>query len=318
MLSNFPKVLFLFALLTAVVSQSGCSKPPAPTEQERLAEQARLTDEARQADEARKAEEAQMWKERQEEEARLAKALLPAEREAILNQQPITNSIGMKLKLLPAGQFVMGSDQREADKRTHQVTLTKPFYVGIHEVTQEQYEKVMGTNPSGFKGPQNPVEQVSWEDAVEFCRKLSELPEEKAAGRVYRLPTEAQWEYACRAGTTTEYSFGNDAESLGEYSWFFANSGGKTHAVGQKLPNAWGLYDMHGNVFEWCMDRYGDYPRGSVTDPVGASSGSNRVCRGGSWIYAAEGCRSAIRKRDYPSDRNDDYGFRVTCVPSGQ
>jgi formylglycine-generating enzyme required for sulfatase activity len=240
----------------------------------------------------------------------------------------------MKLKLLPAGQFVMGSDQGEADKRTHQVTLTKPFYVGIHEVTQEQYEKVMvqywieaeadpswdlhETNPSGFKGPQNPVEQVSWEDAVEFCRKLSELPEEKAAGRVYRLPTEAQWEYACRAGTTTEYSFGNDAESLGDYAWYESNSGEHTHPVGEKRANPWGLYDMHGNVWEWCSDWYGEYPEGPVTDPVGASSGSFRVFRGGSWDFTAESCRSACRCGYVPSSRIDFNGFRVTCVPSGQ
>ena len=162
------------------------------------------------------------------------------------------NSIGIRLKLLPAGTFWMGEDLD-----AHKVTLTQPFYLGVYEVTQEQYERVMGKNPSNFKGPQNPVEKVSWDDAVEFCRKLSELPEEKAAGRIYRLPTEAEWEYACRAGTTTKYSFGDSESELGEYGWFDKNSDRKTHPVGQKQPNKWGLYDMHGNVWEWCSDWYG-------------------------------------------------------------
>jgi formylglycine-generating enzyme required for sulfatase activity len=185
----------------------------------------------------------------------------------------ITNSIGMKLVLIPKGTFTMGSPENEAgrieDEGEHQVTISRDYYLGVYEVTQEQYEQVMGTNPSYFQGDHvaerdpktgvvkeidssnHPVEQVSWEDAVEFCERLSELPEEKAAGRVYRLPTEAEWEYACRAGTNTKYSFGDDEGQLGDYAWFEANSGG-THPVGQKQPNAWGLYDTHGNVFEWC------------------------------------------------------------------
>ena len=171
-----------------------------------------------------------------------------------------TNSIGMKLRLIPAGEFMMGSpgteSGREDDETQHRVSITKPFYLGVTEVTQEQYQKVMGTNPSYFKGPQNPVETVSWADAVEFCRKLSAMPAEKTAGHVYRLPTEAEWEYACRAGTTTAYSFGDDASRLGDYGWFGGNSDSKTHQVGEKKPNAWGLYDMHGGVYEWCQDRY--------------------------------------------------------------
>ena len=184
--------------------------------------------------------------------------------------------------------------------------------MGVHEVTQAQYEQVMGVNPSEYKGANNPVEMVSWEDAVEFCRRLSELPAEKAAGNVYRLPTEAEWEYACRAGTTTKFSFGDDESDFGEYGWYRENSGRTTHPVGSKLPNAWGLYDMHGNVWEWCQDWYGDYPSGSVTDPSGATSSSFRVLRGGGWDYSADGCRSAFRGRDLPSCR--DYGrlgFRV-------
>ena len=169
----------------------------------------------------------------------------------------------------------------------------------------------MGTNLSKFKGPRNPVEAVSWDDAVEFFRKLSALPAEKAAGYVYRLPTEAEWEYACRAGTMTEYSFGNDESELGDYAWHASNSGNTTHPVGSKQPNPWGLHDMHGNVWEWCQDWHGDYPRGAVTDPTGPSSGSFRVLRGGGWVHGSEYCRSANRGGSTPDDRGSYYGFRV-------
>ncbi len=234
--------------------------------------------------------------------------------------QKVTNSIGMKLRLIPAGEFMMGSPATESDRKDdetqHRVSITKPFYLGVTEVTQEQYQEVMGTNPSEadrdeLKGPQNPVETVSWADAVEFCRKLSAMPAEKTAGHVYRLPTEAEWEYACRSGTTTAYSFGDDAPRLGDYGWFEGNSDSKTHPVGEKKPNAWGLYDMHGNVLEWCQDWYGDYPSGSATDPTGATSGSLRVDRGGGWSPDAGSCRSAYRSWDTPVIRGNDLGFRV-------
>ena len=228
------------------------------------------------------------------------------------------DSIGMKFKLIPAGTFTMGGASGLDNQTPHEVTLTKPFKMGVHEVTQDQYEQVMGVNPSKYKGANNPVEMVSWEDAVEFCRRLSELPAEKAAGNVYCLPTEAEWEYACRAGTTTKYSFGDDDSGLGDYAWHSENSGRTTHPVGSKLPNAWGLYDMHGNVWEWCQDRYGDYPSGSVTDPSGATSGSLRVYRGGCWYYSAGSCRSAFRDGDSPSFRHYYCGFRVCLSPSGQ
>jgi formylglycine-generating enzyme required for sulfatase activity len=199
------------------------------------------------------------------------------------------------------------------------VTLTKGFELGVYEVTQEQYEQVMGSNPSKFptssrqkiKGPQNPVENVSWDDAVEFCRKLTELPAEKSAGYVYRLPTEAEWEYACRAGTTTKYSFGDSASELNDYAWRAQNSEATTHPVGGKQPNAWGLYDMHGNVFEWCQDWYADYPSGSTTDPTGAASGLYRVYRGGSWRGLSDSSSSARRARRAPRYHGNDRGFRV-------
>ena len=237
---------------------------------------------------------------------------------ATINTAPVelpesADSIGMEFKLIPAGKFIMG----ERDQ-AHEVTLTKPFKMGVHEVTQAQYEQVMGVNPSKFKGADNPVETVSWKDAVEFCRKLSELPAEKEAGNVYRLPTEAEWEYACRAGTTTKYSFGDDESEFGDYAWHDENADDKTHPVGGKKPNAWGLYDMHGNVWEWCQDWYGDYPSGTVTDPMGATSSSRRVSRGGGWLNPAEGCRSAGRYGLGPSGRDYDFGFRVCLSPSGK
>jgi formylglycine-generating enzyme required for sulfatase activity len=217
----------------------------------------------------------------------------------------------MKLKRLSPGTFTMGSAKNAKGDIPHTVTLTKAFFIGVHEVTQQQYERVMRKNPANFKGPNNPVEKVSWDEAVEFCGLLSGLPEEQAAGRVYRLPTEAEWEFACRAGTTTEFCFGEDELQLGNYAWYGANSDSQTHPVGLKQPNAWGLYDMHGNVLEWCADFYGDYSDGAVTDPSGPSTGSIRLRRGGCWINEAKACRSALRYSNVPSSRFVNYGFRV-------
>ena len=228
---------------------------------------------------------------------------------------PLVNRIGIVLVPIPAGEFTMGSDSTTIYQE-HPVKITKPFHLGAFEVTQEQYEKVTGKNPSYFKGPNNPVELVSWKDAVEFCRRLSELPEEKAAGHVYRLPTEAEWEYACRAGTTTRFSFGDDESQLGQYAWFWENSRGKTHPVGEKKPNAWGLYDMHGNVFEWCQDGFGVYPSEPVTDPTGAITGSDRVVRGGCWFGFAWFCLSGFRSGNDPTYRSYVLGFRVARGPS--
>jgi formylglycine-generating enzyme required for sulfatase activity len=248
----------------------------------------------------------------------------------------ITNSIGMKLVLIPPGEFMMGSpwseERRDSDEGPqHRVRITKPFYFGVYEVTQEEYERVMGTNPSAFsRSGRNsdrvsgldtsrfPVEMVSWNDAVEFCRKLSALAAERLAGREYRLPTEAEWEYACRAGTTTRYSFGDDVSQLGQYAWYQGNSNRRTQPAGQGKPNAWGLYDMHGNLWEWCSDWYDAkyYANSPVDDPQGPASGSGRVLRGGCLYYIAGYCRSAIRSNRYPVLRFHYLGFRLALVPA--
>ena len=216
----------------------------------------------------------------------------------------------VQLKWIAPGSFQMGSNDGDSDEKpVHRVTLSQGYWLGSTEVTQGQWQSVMGSNPSHFKGGNLPVEKVSWEDAMSFCRKLTER--ERAAGRLsgdlaYTLPTEAQWEYACRAGTTGAY-----AGDLDAMAWYAKNSGRKTHPVGTKRANAWGLYDMHGNVWEWCSDWYGDYPRGSVTDPTGANSGSLRVLRGGSWGVTARYCRSADRFRDSPGYAWNLLGFRL-------
>ncbi len=247
----------------------------------------------------------------------------PAPSASIYTQAPVelptsASDIGMDFNLIPAGTFAMGEGVETQD-----LTLTKPFKMGVHEVTQAQHEKVMGVNPSRNKGADNPVENVTWADAVMYCRRLSQLPAEKVAGNVYRLPTEAEWEFCCRAGTTTDYSFGDDRAVLGQYAWFHAKSEKTTHpsieyTSDSRKPNAWGLYDMHGNVWEWCQDWHGKYPRGSVRDPTGPTSGSRRVLRGGSWGDSAEHLRSAFRGRDEPSSRRYVIGFRVVLISSGK
>jgi formylglycine-generating enzyme required for sulfatase activity len=245
-----------------------------------------------------------------------------------LRDKILTNSIGMKFRWIPAGEFLMGSPDvdeaaRSEEKPQHRVLIAQPFYLGIYEVTQAEYESVTGTNPSHFKesGPTAPVERVSWEDAQEFCRRLSGRAEERGAGRHYRLPTEAEWEYACRAGTATRYGFDESMESLGDYAWYHDNAERKTHPVGQKKANAWGLYDMQGNVWEWCADwydsgYYGRFAGKLAVDPVGPPSASDRVDRGGCWFYFAGGCRAAYRGGDAPAIRTGNLGFRVALVRS--
>ncbi len=202
------------------------------------------------------------------------------------------------------------------EMRAHPVTLSQPFYMGKYTVTQAQYEALVGGNPSHFKGAQLPVEQVSWGEATAFCVKLTERLWDKALES--RLPTEAQWEYACRAGTTTAYYSGNQESDLDAVAWYQANSQNTTHPVGAKKPNAFGLYDMHGNVWQWCADAWkkDDEARPAV-DPFN-DKGASRVLRGGSWGFYPRGCRSAFRYSYDPDIRSYYFGFRVVCVPSSR
>lgn len=219
---------------------------------------------------------------------------------------------------VPAGTFTMGSPagelDRSADEAQHVVTLTRGYWVSDHEVTQAEYESLMGVNPSFFGGDATlPVERVSWDDAVLYCQKLTER--ERVAGRIattqsYRLPTEAEWEHAARAGTTEARHGALDA-----IAWWSGNTGGRTHPVGQKSPNAWGLHDMMGNVWEWCADWYGAYPAGPVVDPAGPVAGAGRVYRGGSWLFGPSECRSAVRRFDAASAEYYNVGFRPVLSP---
>ena len=223
---------------------------------------------------------------------------------------------GVKLEmvLVPAGEFMMGDNE---NKPAHKVRITRPFYLGKYEVTQTQWAAVMGNNPSRFKEAGNPVEQVSWDD----CREFIEMLNAKAgpqAGR-FALPTEAQWEYACRAGSKTAYCFGDDKSGLGEYAWYDENSESKTNPAGEKKPNAWGLYDMHGNVEEWCQDRYDwrYYEKSPTDDPPGPAGYTTRmVARGGYWLGGFRGCRSANRYPLGPGYGIYGTGFRVSLVPA--
>jgi formylglycine-generating enzyme required for sulfatase activity len=237
--------------------------------------------------------------------------------------------VKMELVWVPAGSFQMGSPDSEVGHQSsegpvHTVELDG-FWMGKYEVTQEQYEVVMGRNLSTFKGAKNPVEQITWNDATEFCRKLgggaSSPPlrgQDGPTPRVFRLPTEAEWEYACRAGSTTRFCFGDFDNDLGDYAWYGGNSGNQTHPVGKKKPNAWALYDMHGNVWEWCGDWYGRryYAESDGKNPLGPSSGEYRVLRGGMWILGPDDCRSACRVGLSPSVANIYRGFRVVCSGS--
>jgi formylglycine-generating enzyme required for sulfatase activity len=245
-------------------------------------------------------------------------------------------NVTMKLTLIPAGKFLMGSPKTADDgngvelrqelsvllggsdsrigladeKPQHEVVINRPFYMGVYTVTQAEYDLVMGNSPSAFKGAQNPVEMVSWDDVAGFCKSLSQK-----ARKTVRLPTEAEWEYACRAGSKTPFYYGDDpnCSRLHEYAWYYVNSDSKVHPVGQKKPNSWGLYDMHGNVWQWCSDWYNEkyYASANKVDPQGPDSGSFRVLRGGWWKGGPLDCRSAVRYGVKPVVRRDDLGFRV-------
>jgi formylglycine-generating enzyme required for sulfatase activity len=250
--------------------------------------------------------------------------------------EPLTTKSGVEMVQIPAGFFEMGSRQGRDDERPVHKVWIDSFLMDRHEVTQAEYEELGRredepfANPSHFKGPDLPVEQVTWPQAARFCNARSRLEglvpcynedngECNFQANGYRLPTEAEWEYACRAGTSTDYSFGDDAGKLGDYAWYADNAGKKTHPVGQKKPNPWGLYDMHGNVAEWCQDAYDKtfYQKSPEKNPHGPTDGKEYVLRGGSWKSTADALRSGYRLGDSPgfSDAclaRDAIGFR--CV----
>jgi formylglycine-generating enzyme required for sulfatase activity len=242
----------------------------------------------------------------------------------------VINSIGMKLVLVRAGDFLMGSAASEAQRQENEgpqrlVRLSRPFYLGAFEVTQGQFRQVMGTNPSFFaESAELPVEQVTWDEAMAFCRQLAQLPAEQAAGRTYRLPTEAEWEYACRAGTTTPFPCGDllsstQANCNGSQPYGSAPKGpyaGRPVKVGSYPPNPWGLHDMDGNVMEWCLDGPQDYATAAEQDPRGPEEGRIRAVRGGGWFFFPHQCRSASRFTAQARIRENDLGFRVLCEVS--
>jgi serine/threonine protein kinase len=225
-----------------------------------------------------------------------------------------TSTIGMKLALIPPGEFEMGADGAANlnEKPRHTVVITRPFLMGVHEVTQREYELVMGVNPAAdipkFSGPQLPANTLQWEEAAKFCEKLSAREQRK-----FRLPTEAEWEYACRAGSASTWSYGNAVEVVGDYAWTDENSNAMAHPVGEKLPNPFGLYDMHGNVWEFCSDWFGNYTAGKQTDPQGPPTGPFRAYRGGSWFFPWRESHSSNRPdKKFPAF-GTNLGFRIVC-----
>ncbi|MDR1165999.1 MAG: formylglycine-generating enzyme family protein [Deltaproteobacteria bacterium] len=238
----------------------------------------------------------------------IAIALFSLNLDARAQPQEVTNSIGMEFVLIQPGTFTMGSEEWTDASPRRQVSITKPFYLGKFPVTQKEWETVMGSNPSSFKGSDNPVETISWDDARIFLAKLNALEKTER----YRLPTEAQWEYAARAGATSEYILGDTIENLDDYAWHADNSDKSTHPVGLKKPNPWGLYDMIGNVWEYQNDWHDRnyYANAPNADPIGPTDGESRISRGCSWDFiftCAFGYRAAFK----PSSADDDVGFRV-------
>ncbi|MBI1765186.1 MAG: SUMF1/EgtB/PvdO family nonheme iron enzyme [Acidobacteria bacterium] len=224
----------------------------------------------------------------------------------------IALNVRMEMHAIPGGEFLMGSPEKQgyADEYPqHRATLS-PFYIGKYLITQAQWRAVMRTNPSHFNGPNHPVDSVTWDEAFEFCRRLS-----YATGRIYRLPTEAEWEFACRSGMQTLFNYGDEEEFIVQYAWCLTNSGNHTHPVGEKKPNGWGLYDMHGNVWEWCHDWYAAdyYQHSPKVNPFGPAKGTSRVLRGGSWYSLPNYCRNAGRSNHQPDLRDPLVGFRVVC-----
>jgi len=215
---------------------------------------------------------------------------------------PVT---GIEMVWIPPGQFQMGGAMEDDERPTHTVRLSRGFWMGRYPVTQIQWTALMGANPSSFQGKKRPVENITWHEANAYIDKINA----KTAG--YRLPTEAEWEYASRAGRRGRWCFGNDETKLPEFAWTAQNSGRQTHEVGKKKPNAWGLFDMHGNVWEWCSDWFGPYSGGLARDPVGPAYGDFKVVRGGSWYFPAAQSRCAYRDGERPEGRLNSLGFRL-------
>ncbi|MBR4172521.1 MAG: SUMF1/EgtB/PvdO family nonheme iron enzyme [Kiritimatiellae bacterium] len=279
------------------------------------AEYVKQTEELEELDAERKRrerEEAERKQREREEAERKQREREEANRKAGVKTITLPGGVEMRFRWCPPGSFLMGSPTSEEgrlddDETQHRVTLTKGCWMAETEVTQKQWQSVMGSNPSHFRGNDRPVEQVSWNDCQEFIKKVNA----RLSDMHVRLPTEAEWEYACRAGTIGAYG---GTGNLDEMGWYKENSGDETHPVAQKKPNVWGLYDMHGNVHEWCADWFGEYPSDSVTDPTGPSSGSDRVLRGGCWLYdALNCCRPANRFGSDPGRRDSRIGFRLLC-----
>ncbi|MDA1016282.1 MAG: SUMF1/EgtB/PvdO family nonheme iron enzyme [Planctomycetota bacterium] len=256
----------------------------------------------------------------------------PKRKSAKKRSRKQSRPVELELVQIEGGEFLMGGTENEAanpsEMPQHRVVITQPFLLGKYAVTQAEYEAVMGKNPSQFTGNnRQPVENVSWLDAVEFCNRLSDQHglanyyQRKGddvtgeGGEGFRLPTEAEWEYACRAGTSTRYNLGDAESDLKRAGWYGANAGKTTHPVGEKEPNSWGLFDMHGNVYEWCWDWFANYEQSPTDDPRGPARASFRAYRGGSWSDSAQGCRSASRGRITPSNRYSDLGFRLAQGP---
>jgi len=225
----------------------------------------------------------------------------------------LPGGVKMEFVLVRPGTVAMGSEKGEDDEKPiHKVTFNRPFYMGQQEVTQAQWKAIMGENPSNFKGDDLPVENVSWTDCQAYLLKLQEkLP----GGVIGRLPSEAEWEYACRAGGTKEFSEGDDGTCIADYAWTVVNSEHKTHRGASKKANKWGLYDMHGNVWEWCEDWYDEryYENSPPNNPQGPPEGDRRIIRGGSWGYFPEWGRAAYRNWSSPDVRHSDVGFRIVC-----
>ncbi len=247
----------------------------------------------------------------------------------------IRTESGIDMVLIPAGEFLMGDDRGEDDEQPAHTVRVSSFYMDVCEVTQESFQTMMGRNPSKWQDPAKPVERMSWYFAIQYCNMRSTREGlrpcyDLKTGRCdfaadgYRLPTEAEWEYACRAGTATHYSFGDDPAELADFAWYKNNSGATTHAVKQKRPNPWGLYDMHGNVAEWCNDFYAEnYAAGPAQDPTGPEAGEDRVLRGGNWKTSEDSCRCSARNYEAPGLADvcfgyEAYGFRCVRAATGQ